>query len=238
MTRKIRLNWARKQIIQERILCSKKIIEKIFTVKIKPLKNGTLSRFGKESFGKEFRTLAFYDPNKHIIYFNVKFINKADGKLVHEILIHELIHAISDHSTIKIPGLTILKSGLKRQFFTKKKDGCDCKALNEGLVQYLCNKVIGRQSLSYRYEVEFITKLISLVGEETLIEAFVSDDVSIFEDKIDERFGREKFSDVCRKLDQGKYTIALRIINQSINDLSRAVEPTDCELNKYGLGLI
>lgn len=218
MTQAMSLITARAKIEVKRKFCKYNISGKLATVKIKTLKEKGLCRRynGRNVFGEKYQALALYDPNKHTIFYNAKALKKYSKMVVKEVIVHELIHAVSDHSFIRIKDGLILKSGLKKQYSCDKN--CKFMALNEGLVQFLSNQILDRESLAYKGEVNFVKKIMKLVGEENMTDAFLCKDEANYLNIIDRLFGINQFTRASQSLDQKNFTQAFKLFGQILNE--------------------
>ena len=186
--------------------------DKLTTVGFKSISKARthLDRYEDSLIGKKGQIAAFYDPNDHVIFFNKKMMLDMTEKMICEIFIHELLHAISNHSVERKNDRLVLLSGLKRQIFYGQKYYCIFKSLNEGFVQYLCNDILGDKSETYKNEAIFAEKLAEITGKGTLMKAFIGNDGS-FVEMIEEKFGKERFVEACDLLDKGNYIGAGRL---------------------------
>lgn len=209
----IYINEARQIVL--RLQLPDRCRDKLSDVKIDAIdrnKNNHLKKFGREYQKLIRQTVAFYDPNENVIFINKKKIITLPDNQVREILVHEFIHAISNHSAKKDKRQVILYSGLKKQTFSKFGNTTQFQSLNEGYVQYLCNNLLGYASQTYFHDYQFVKLVIGLIGEQSVFNAFIYNNVTDFELQIDHYVSAKQFSLACSYLDDGHYPRALDIL--------------------------
>ncbi len=221
------IDRARKTILRRDL--SNEAICKLHDVGINTIskRNKRLDNFGREYQKLIHKTVAFYDPNEHIVFLNINILVKMPDSLAEEVLVHEFIHAIGNHSMKKTKHKIVLYSGLKRQIFHRGASFTRFQALNEGYVQYICNNLSKRVSDTYINEYNFVKKLINIFGEQAIDEAFMGDEEN-FVSLVENTLGFEKFELACRRLDNKEYKKAWEVFKK--NETEKLNTLAQCEL--------
>lgn len=161
---------------------------------------------------KEAKIPAYYNPNSHTIHLNVKLLEKAAPQLVENVYYHELVHASSHHSKMAIRDLTVLKSGLKIQFWDEDNQQTVIhRGLNEGLTQYFANHFTAGGP-AYRNEVKIIGRLIRRLGLTPFKKAYFSCELEGLETQAEVTLGQGVLNQISALVDIKEYEQAEALI--------------------------
>ena len=102
----------------------------------------------------------------------IKLLTKSEGtdRLTEDEILksffHELVHAVSSKSDEKYiyEGLNIRDKNTK--------ENSPLLGLNEGITQYIVNKVLGEQKDVYPYQTLFAAQLATIIGDDNLMECY------------------------------------------------------------------
>lgn len=107
-----------------------------------------------------------YERSEIKLLTNLEGSDRLNEDEILKSFLHELVHALTSKADENFiyEGLNIRNRETKQSSLFV--------GLNEGITQYIVNKVLGQQKDAYPYETTIATQLVSIIGEESLIESY------------------------------------------------------------------